>query len=43
MNRLQLSLACGDYDRTRAPMDGRVQPEAIDLIYLPTVSAHGLG
>ncbi len=36
MNRLQLSLACGDYDRTRGLMDGRVQPEAIDLIYLPT-------
>ncbi len=35
MNRLQLSLACGDYDRTRALMDGRVRPEGIDLTYLP--------
>ena len=34
MNRLQLSLACGDYDRTRALTDGRVRPEGIDLTYL---------
>ncbi|HEV7478307.1 MAG TPA: ABC transporter substrate-binding protein [Burkholderiales bacterium] len=31
---LRLSLACWDYDRTRALADGRVQPEGIDLIYL---------
>jgi 4,5-dihydroxyphthalate decarboxylase len=31
---LRLSLACWDYDRTRALVDGRVQPEGIDLVYL---------
>jgi len=31
---LRLSLACWDYDRTRALADGRVQPEGIDLVYL---------
>jgi 4,5-dihydroxyphthalate decarboxylase len=31
---LRLSLACWDYDRTRALVDGRVQPEGIELIYL---------
>jgi len=31
---LRLSLACWDYDRTRALADGRVQPDGIDLIYL---------
>jgi 4,5-dihydroxyphthalate decarboxylase len=30
---LQLSLACWDYDRTRALADGSVRPEGIDLIY----------
>lgn len=35
MPRLPLTLACWDYDRTRALMDGRVQPEGIDLTYLP--------
>jgi 4,5-dihydroxyphthalate decarboxylase len=35
VNRLPLTLACWDYDRTRALMDGRVQPEGIDLTYLP--------
>lgn len=34
MSRLRLTLACWDYDRTRALMDGRVQPEGIDLNYL---------
>jgi 4,5-dihydroxyphthalate decarboxylase len=33
MPRLQLSLACWDYDRTRALADGSVHPEGIDLIY----------
>src|SRR5438128_3719259 len=33
MPRLQLSLACWDYDRTRALADGSVRPEGIDLIY----------
>jgi 4,5-dihydroxyphthalate decarboxylase len=31
---LRLSLACWDYDRTRALVDGRVQPDGIELIYL---------
>jgi 4,5-dihydroxyphthalate decarboxylase len=32
--RLRLSFGCWDYDRTRALMDGRVQPDGIDLVYL---------
>jgi 4,5-dihydroxyphthalate decarboxylase len=35
MNRLRLTLACWDYDRTRALADGRVHPEGIDLNFLP--------
>jgi 4,5-dihydroxyphthalate decarboxylase len=31
--KLQLSLACWDYDRTRALADGSVRAEGIDLIY----------
>ena len=34
MSRLRLSLACWNYDRTRALLEGRVQPDGIDLIYL---------
>lgn len=34
MSRLQLTLACGDYDRTRALEDGSVRPDGIDLTYL---------
>jgi 4,5-dihydroxyphthalate decarboxylase len=34
MAKLNLTLACWDYDRTRALMD-RVQPEGIELNYLP--------
>jgi 4,5-dihydroxyphthalate decarboxylase len=33
MPRLRLSLACWDYDRTRALADGSVRPEGIDLVY----------
>ena len=33
MSRLQLSLACWDYDRTRALADGSVRPDGIDLVY----------
>jgi 4,5-dihydroxyphthalate decarboxylase len=33
LSRLQLSLACWDYDRTRALADGSVRAEGIDLIY----------
>jgi 4,5-dihydroxyphthalate decarboxylase len=32
--KLRLTLACGDYDRTRALRDGEVQPEGIELTYL---------
>jgi 4,5-dihydroxyphthalate decarboxylase len=31
---LKLSLACWNYDRTRALMDGSVRPDGIDLTYL---------
>ena len=33
--KLRLSLACWDYDRTRALMDGRVRPDGIELVYQP--------
>src|SRR5215831_19588508 len=32
--KLRLTLACWDYDRTRPLMDGRVQVDGIDLTYL---------
>ena len=35
MGALPLTLACWDYDRTRALQDGRVRPEGIELTYLP--------
>jgi len=35
MSKLRLTLACWDYDRTRALADGRVAPEGIDLNFLP--------
>lgn len=31
MTNLKLTLACWDYDRTRALFDGRIRPEGIDL------------
>ena len=34
MGKLRLSLGCWNYDRTRALMDGSVQPDGIDLNYL---------
>ena len=34
MRRLPLTLACGDYDRTRALLEGSVRPDGIDLTYL---------
>ena len=34
MSKLQLTLGCWNYDRTRALQDGSVQPDGIDLIYL---------
>ena len=35
MNTLELSLACGNYDRTRALIDGRVQADGCRLLPLP--------
>jgi 4,5-dihydroxyphthalate decarboxylase len=35
MGKIHLSLACWDYDRTRALQDGRVQVEGVELTYLP--------
>ena len=35
MAKLKLTLACGNYDRTRALIEGSVQPEGIDLNSLP--------
>ena len=34
MSKLRLSLACWNYDRTRALLEGRIQPDGIDLTYL---------
>ena len=34
MSKLKITLACWNYDRTRALADGSVQPEGIDLNYL---------
>src|ERR1700686_4221329 len=34
MGKLQVSLACWDYDRTRAIIDGRVPVDGVDLTYL---------
>lgn len=34
MSRLQISIAMGDYDRTRALYDGRVQIDGVDPIYM---------
>jgi 4,5-dihydroxyphthalate decarboxylase len=34
LSKLRLTLACWNYDRTRALMDGTVQPDGIDLNYL---------
>lgn len=34
MERLHVTVACGDYDRTKALQDGTVQPEGIRLNYL---------
>ncbi|HEX5496712.1 MAG TPA: ABC transporter substrate-binding protein, partial [Mycobacteriales bacterium] len=34
MPRLRLTLACGDYDRTRALEEETVRPDGIELTYL---------
>jgi len=35
VEKLFLTVACGDYDRTKALQDGSVQPEGIRLNYIP--------
>ena len=35
MEKLQLTVACGDYDRTKALQVGTVEPEGIRLNYIP--------
>ena len=35
MGKVRISLACWDYDRTRALQEGRVEVEGVDLTYLP--------
>jgi 4,5-dihydroxyphthalate decarboxylase len=35
MGKLELTLACGRYDRTQALIDGRVAPEGVDLTFIP--------
>lgn len=35
MGKIRLTLACWDYDRTRALQDGTVQVEGVELNYLP--------
>jgi 4,5-dihydroxyphthalate decarboxylase len=39
MTDVRLTLACGDYDRTRALIDGRVRPTGIELTVLPISNA----
>ncbi len=34
MSKLRLALGCWNYDRTRGLMEGRIQPDGIDLVYL---------
>ncbi len=34
MSKLQLSVAMGDYDRTRALLDGKVQIDGVDPVYM---------
>ena len=35
MHKLELTLACGRYDRTQRLIDGRVEPEGVKLTFLP--------
>jgi 4,5-dihydroxyphthalate decarboxylase len=35
MKKLKLTLACGRYDRTQPLIDGRVEPEGVDLTFIP--------
>jgi 4,5-dihydroxyphthalate decarboxylase len=38
VDKLSLTVACGDYDRTKPLQDGSVEPEGIKLNYLPLQS-----
>ena len=38
MEKLFLTVACGDYDRTKPLQDGSVEPEGIKLNYIPMQS-----
>jgi len=38
MEKLALTVACGDYDRTKPLQDGSVEPEGIKLNYIPMQS-----
>jgi 4,5-dihydroxyphthalate decarboxylase len=35
VKKLKLTLACGRYDRTQPLIDGRVEPEGVDLTFIP--------
>jgi len=35
MKHLKLTMACGRYDRTQPLIDGRVEPEGVDLTFIP--------
>jgi 4,5-dihydroxyphthalate decarboxylase len=35
VKNLKLTIACGRYDRTQPLIDGRVEPEGVDLTYIP--------
>jgi 4,5-dihydroxyphthalate decarboxylase len=35
MHKLELTPACGRYDRTQPLIDGRVQPDGVNLTFLP--------
>src|SRR6516164_2456449 len=34
MKKLKLTMACGRYDRTQALIDGRIEPEGVDLTFI---------
>jgi 4,5-dihydroxyphthalate decarboxylase len=35
MKNLKLTIACGRYDRTQALIDGRLEPQGVDLTFFP--------
>ena len=42
MSKLQLSVAVGDYDRTRALIDGAVQIDGVDPVFMTLVAGRNL-